>query len=112
MVKDEPLVLREIGLLQKLRKLKVLLRNVKVNWKAFVGSLGKLACSLHSLSIHIIDEKEHVTNFSLVGKLDSLPPWISSLRSVSRFTLRETGLHAEAIPAKPAVPQALSQVVC
>jgi Leucine-rich repeat (LRR) protein len=122
-VKDEPLVLREIGLLQKLRKLKVLLRNVKVNWKAFVGSLGKLACSLHSLSIHIIDEKEHdssldilafvdsppllVTNFSLVGKLDSLPPWISSLRSVSRFTLRETGLHAEAIQVLGDLPNLL-----
>jgi hypothetical protein len=51
-VKDEPLVLWEIGLLQKLRKLKVLLRNLKVNWKAFVGSLGKLACSLHTLYSH------------------------------------------------------------
>jgi len=122
-VKDQPLVLRDIGLLQKLRKLKVLIRNVEVNWKELVGSLGKLATFLSSLSIHIVDGKKYgssldilafvesppllVTNFSLAGKLDSLPPWISSLRSVSRFTLRNTGLHAEAITVLGDLPNLL-----
>ncbi|KAF8733153.1 hypothetical protein HU200_015527 [Digitaria exilis] len=122
-VKDQPLVIWEIGLLQKLRKLKILLRNVEVNWKAFVGCLGKLASSLSSLSIHIINEKEYgssldilafvesppllVTNFTLSGKLDSLPPWISSLRSLSKFTLRRTGLHAEAIKVLGDLPNLL-----
>jgi Leucine-rich repeat (LRR) protein len=123
LVKDQPLVLQEIGLLQKLRKLKVLLRNVEVNWKVFVGSLGKLASSLSSLSIHIPDEKEYgssldilafvesppllITNFSLTGRLDSLPLWISSLRCVSRFTLRNTGLHADAIKVLGDLPNLL-----
>jgi len=122
-VKDQPLVLRDIGLLQKLRKLKVLIRNVEVNWKELVGSLGKLASFLSSLSIHIVDGKKYgssldilafvesppllVTNFSLAGKLDSLPPWIPSLRSVSRFTLRNTGLHAEAIKVLGDLPNLL-----
>ncbi|CAN6165028.1 unnamed protein product [Urochloa humidicola] len=122
-IKDQPLVLREIGLLQKLRKLKVLLRNVEVNWMAFVGSLGKLANSLSSLSIHIVDENEYgssldirafvesppllITNFSFAGRLDSLPIWISSLRSVSRFTLRNTGLRAEAIKVLGDLPNLL-----
>jgi len=123
MVKEQSLVLQEIGLLQKLRKLNVLFRNVEVNWKAFVESLGKLASSLSSLSIHILDEKEHsssldilayvesppllLTNFSLTGKLKSLPPWISSLRNVSRFTVRKTQLHAEAIEVLGDLPNLL-----
>ncbi|PAN25697.1 hypothetical protein PAHAL_4G319400 [Panicum hallii] len=122
-VKDQPLVLRDIGLLQNLRKLKVLIRNVEVNWKEFVGSLGKLAIFLSSLTIHIVDGKEYgssldilafvesppllVTNFSLTGKLGNLPPWISSLRSVSRFSLRNTGLHAEAIEVLGDLPNLL-----
>ncbi|XP_062233566.1 disease resistance protein Pik-2-like isoform X2 [Phragmites australis] len=122
-VKEQSLVLWEIGLLQKLRKLNVLFHNVEVNWKAFVESLGKLASSLRSLSIHILDEKEHsssldildsvesppllITSFSLTGKLESLPPWISSLRSVSRITLRNTGLHAEAIKVLGDLPNLL-----
>jgi len=123
MVKEQSLVLQEIGLLQKLRKLNVLFRNVEVNWKAFVESLGKLASSLSSLSIHILDEKEHsssldilayvesppllLTNFSLTGKLKSLPPWISLLRNVSRFTVRKTQLHAEAIEVLGDLPNLL-----
>ncbi|CAN6165029.1 unnamed protein product [Urochloa humidicola] len=123
MVKEKPWVLREIGLLQKLRKLNVLFRNVEANWKAFVESLGKLACSLQSLSIHILDEKDHsssldilayvesppllLTNFGLTGKLKSLPPWISSLRNMSRFTLRKTKLHAEAIEVLGDLPNLL-----
>ncbi|KAL6839565.1 hypothetical protein ACP4OV_030504 [Aristida adscensionis] len=122
-VKEQSLVLREIGLLQKLRKLNVLFRHVEMNWKAFVESLGKLASSLCSLSIHILDEKEHgssldrlasvesppllITNFSLTGKLESLPPWMSSLRSVSRITLRNTGLHADAIEILGDLPNLL-----
>ena len=49
------MVLWEIGLLQNIRKLNVLFRNVEVNWKALVESLGKLAGSLRSLCIHILE---------------------------------------------------------
>lgn len=123
-VKEQPLVLQEIGLLQKLRKLNVLFRDVEVNWKALVESLDKLASSLRSLSIHFLDEKEHsssldilnslessppllITNFGLTGKLEKLPSWILSLRSLSRFTLRNTGLHAEAIKMLGDLPNLL-----
>jgi hypothetical protein len=48
-------VLWEIGLLQNIRKLNVLFRNVEVNWKALVESLGKLAGSLRALCIHFLE---------------------------------------------------------
>uniref|UniRef100_A0A0D9WM57 NB-ARC domain-containing protein n=1 Tax=Leersia perrieri TaxID=77586 RepID=A0A0D9WM57_9ORYZ len=122
-VKDNSPVLQEIGLLQHLRKLNVLFRGAEQNWKAFLESLSKLPGSLRSLSIHILDEKEHsssldnltfvespplfVTSFSLMGKLQFLPPWISSLRNVSRLTLRSTGLHADAIGVLGDLPNLL-----
>ncbi|KAL6606156.1 hypothetical protein ACP70R_041809 [Stipagrostis hirtigluma subsp. patula] len=122
-VKEQLLVLQEIGRLQKLGMLKVLFRNVEVNWKAFVESLGKLASSLRSLSIHILVEKEHgssldilasvesppllINNFSLAGKLESLPPWTSSLRNLSRFTLRNTELHSKALEVLGDLPNLL-----
>ncbi|KAL5200340.1 hypothetical protein ABZP36_021543 [Zizania latifolia] len=112
-VKEQSSVLREIGQLQKLRKLNVLFRGVEENWEAFRESLGKLTGCLRSLSIHIRKEKEHsssldslafiespplfITALNLTGKLTKLPPWISSLRNVIKVTLRNTGLHAEAI---------------
>ncbi|RLM56085.1 hypothetical protein C2845_PM10G03250 [Panicum miliaceum] len=83
-VKDQPLVLRDIGLLQNLRKLKVLIRNVEVYWKESVGSLRKLASFLSSLSIHIVDGKD-----------------------VSRFTLRNTGPRDEAIEVLGDLPNLL-----
>lgn len=47
-VKDQPLVLGEIGPLQKLRKLKILLRNVGICWVSWdVGKLSKLALHPH-----------------------------------------------------------------
>ncbi|GJN00866.1 hypothetical protein PR202_ga18087 [Eleusine coracana subsp. coracana] len=122
-VKDQSLVLQEIGLLRKLRKLNVLFRNVEVNWKALVESLGKLTTSLRSLSIHILDEKEYssslgilatvesppllITNFSLTGMLECLPPWVSLLRNVSRITLRRTELHTKAIEILGDLPNLL-----
>ncbi|KAG8076796.1 hypothetical protein GUJ93_ZPchr0006g45373 [Zizania palustris] len=112
-VKEQSSVLREIGQLHKLRKLNVLFRGVEENWEAFRESLGKLTGCLRSLSIHIRKEKEHnssldslsfiespplfITALNLTGKLTKLPPWISSLRNVIKVTLRNTGLHAEAI---------------
>lgn len=75
-VKDQSSVLQEIGMLQRLTKLNIIFRNVEANWKAFIESLGKLTSSLRSLSIHILDEKEHRHNPSL-DILDSLksPPY-------------------------------------
>uniref|UniRef100_A0A0E0HLH1 Uncharacterized protein n=1 Tax=Oryza nivara TaxID=4536 RepID=A0A0E0HLH1_ORYNI len=123
-VKERPAVLSEIGQLQKLQKLNVLFRGVEENWNAFLQSLVKLTGSLRSLSIHILDEKEHsssleylaliaespplfIRNFSLKGKLQRLPPWIPSLRNVSRITFRDTGLHAEAIGVLGDLPNLL-----
>jgi disease resistance protein RPM1 len=122
-VKEQSLVLQEIGMLQKLRKLDVLFRNVEANWQALFESLEKLATSLRSLSIHILDEKEHsslldivasvesppllVTSFSFTGMLESLPPWVSSLQNVSKLTLRRTGLHARAIEILGDLPNLL-----
>lgn len=77
-VKEQSLVLRDISMLQKLRKLNVLFRNVEVNWKAFVNSLGKLASSLRSLSIHILDEKEHSSPLNILASVDSPPLLISN----------------------------------
>ncbi|KAL5224681.1 hypothetical protein ABZP36_011320 [Zizania latifolia] len=93
------------------------------NWKAFLESLGKLSGSLRSLSIHILEEKEHsssldnlafveppplsLTSFSLTGKLECLPPWISSLRNLCRLTLRSTGLYTEAIGVLGDLPNLL-----
>ncbi|KAL6839567.1 hypothetical protein ACP4OV_030506 [Aristida adscensionis] len=76
-VEEQSLVLQEIGLLQKLRKLKVLFRNVEANWK--------LKRSM----------------------LESLPPWTSLLRNVSKFTLRETQLHSKAIEVLGDLPNLL-----
>uniref|UniRef100_A0A0E0A5C7 Uncharacterized protein n=1 Tax=Oryza glumipatula TaxID=40148 RepID=A0A0E0A5C7_9ORYZ len=122
-VKDKSPVLREIGLLQNLTKLNVLLRGVEENWNAFLESMSKLPGPLRSLSIHTLDEKEHslsldnlafvespplfITKFSLAGKLERLPPWISSLRNVSRFALRRTELHADAIGVLGDLPNLL-----
>ncbi|RLN12480.1 hypothetical protein C2845_PM09G03480 [Panicum miliaceum] len=75
-VKDQPLVLRDIGLLQNLRKLKVLIRNVEANWKEFVGSLGKLASFLSSLSIHIVNAKEYGSSLDILAFVES-PPLLS-----------------------------------
>uniref|UniRef100_A0A0D9WM60 Uncharacterized protein n=1 Tax=Leersia perrieri TaxID=77586 RepID=A0A0D9WM60_9ORYZ len=122
-VKEQPSVLREICQLQNLQKLNVLFRGMEENWKAFLESLGKLVGSLRSLSIHILDEKEYsssldkldgiespplfIKNFSLKGKLQRLPAWISLLRNVSRITLRDTGPHAEAIGVLGDLPNLL-----
>ncbi|KAG8093905.1 hypothetical protein GUJ93_ZPchr0012g19287 [Zizania palustris] len=123
-IKDKSPVLQEISLLQNLRKLNVLFRGVDENWKAFLESLGKLSGSLRSLSILILEEKEHsstsldnlafveppplsLTSFSLTDKLESLPPWISSLRNLCRLMLRSTGLHAEAIGVLGDLPNLL-----
>uniref|UniRef100_A0A0E0HLG8 Uncharacterized protein n=1 Tax=Oryza nivara TaxID=4536 RepID=A0A0E0HLG8_ORYNI len=122
-VKDKSPVLREIGLLQNLTKLNVLLRGVEENWNAFLESLSKLPGPLRSLSIHTLDEKEHslsldnlafvespplfITKFSLAGELERLPPWIPSLRNVSRFALRRTELHADAIGVLGDLPNLL-----
>ncbi|GJN00863.1 hypothetical protein PR202_ga18084 [Eleusine coracana subsp. coracana] len=124
-VKEQPSVLQEIGMLQRLTKLSVLFRNVEANWKAFMESLGNLASSLRSLSIHILDEKEHrhsspldildslesppvlISNFGLMGKLQRLPFWILSLQNLSRFTLRNTELHAEVIGVLGNLPNLL-----
>ncbi|WVZ82421.1 hypothetical protein U9M48_029687 [Paspalum notatum var. saurae] len=54
MVKEQSLVLQEIGSLQNIRKLNVLFRNVEVNWKAFVD--GKFT----KLSILVVDNLENI----------------------------------------------------
>nr|BAX25033.1 putative NBS-LRR type R protein, Nbs2-Pi2 [Oryza officinalis] len=114
-IKEHPSVFQEIGLLQNLRKLSVLFYGIEVNWKPFLELLSKLSGSVRSLSIDIFEARGNIsisslemlsslvsppifiTSFSLTGKLGSLPPWVASLRSVSRLTLRNSQLHADAI---------------
>uniref|UniRef100_A0A0E0PTT2 Uncharacterized protein n=1 Tax=Oryza rufipogon TaxID=4529 RepID=A0A0E0PTT2_ORYRU len=114
-IKEHPSVFQEIALLQNLRKLSVLFYGIEVNWKPFLELLNMLSGSVRSLSIDIFDAQGNIsisslemlsslvsppifiTSFSLTGKLGSLPPWVASLRSVSRLTLRRSQLRADAI---------------
>nr|BAX25169.1 putative NBS-LRR type disease resistance protein [Oryza meyeriana var. granulata] len=114
-IKKYPSVFQEIGLLQNVRKLSVLFYGIEVNWRPFLELLNKLSGSVRSLSIDIFEAQGNssssslemlsslvsppifITGFSLTGRLDSLPPWIASLRNVSKLTLRNSQLHADAI---------------
>nr|BAX24887.1 putative NBS-LRR type disease resistance protein [Oryza longistaminata] len=114
-IKEHPSVFQEIALLQNLRKLGVLFYGIEVNWKPFLKLLNKLSGSVRSLSIEIFDAQGNIsisslemlsslvsppifiTSFTLTGKLGSLPPWVASLRSISRLTLRRSQLRADAI---------------
>ncbi|XP_044423949.1 disease resistance protein Pik-2 isoform X2 [Triticum aestivum] len=122
-IKKDPSVFQEISLLRNLKKLNVLFHGVEVNWKPCLESLSNLPGSVRSLSIQIFDgdgsiSSEEmlssvesppllVTSFGLTGKLERLPLWAASLRNVSTFTLRNNGLHADAIDVLGDLPSLL-----
>uniref|UniRef100_A0ACD6A5A7 Uncharacterized protein n=1 Tax=Avena sativa TaxID=4498 RepID=A0ACD6A5A7_AVESA len=122
-IKKQPSLFQEISLLRNLRKLNVLFSGVEANWKPFLELLCKLPGSVNSLSIHIFDGAVNcssaemlasvesppllVTSFSITGKLERLPPWVASLINVSTFTLRNNGLHADAIDILGDLPNLL-----
>uniref|UniRef100_A0A8R7V6G8 Disease resistance protein RPM1 n=1 Tax=Triticum urartu TaxID=4572 RepID=A0A8R7V6G8_TRIUA len=122
-IKKDPSVFQEISLLRNLKKLNVLFHGVEVNWKPCLESLRNLPGSVRSLSIQIFDgdgsiSSEEmlssvesppllVTSFGLTGKLERLPLWAASLRNVSTFTLRNNGLHADAIDVLGDLPSLL-----
>lgn len=112
-VERSPHALREVEKLEHLTRLCVMQKVHGATWESFGSSLSKLSSSLLSLSVmqyaHSGNEypqlsflsndrdldrspPRHLQSLHLMGKLSVLPPWISSLHSLTTLSLRETYL--------------------